>query len=40
VSEQNLVPEDQNQSPIEHPELSQFFDGMRDGRFLPKYKSN
>jgi len=40
VSEQNLVPEDRDEDPIDHPELEEFFDGMRDGRFVLRQKAN
>ena len=40
VSEQNLVLEDREVEPIDHPELDEFFDGMQDGRFIPRHKSN
>jgi len=40
VSEQNLVPEDDDEDPIDHPELDEFFVGMQDGRFILRQKSN
>ncbi len=40
VSEQNLVPEDRGEDPIDHPELEEFFEGMQDGRFILRQKSN
>ncbi|MDD9877323.1 MAG: heat shock protein HspQ [Magnetovibrio sp.] len=40
VSEQNLVAEDENADPIDHPELDEFFVGMEDGRFVLRQKSN
>ena len=40
VSEQNLVPEDQDEEPIDHPELEEFFEGVEDGRFILRQKSN
>ena len=40
VSEQNLVPEDRDEDPIDHPELDEFFDGVEDGRFILRQKSN
>ena len=40
VSEQNLVPEDQDEDPIDHPELEEFFEGVEDGRFILRQKSN
>lgn len=40
VSEQNLVPEEDDEDPIDHPELDEFFVGMRDGRFILRQKSN
>ena len=40
VSEQNLVLEDREVEPIDHPELDEFFDGMQNGRFIPRQKSN
>ena len=40
VSEQNLVPEDRDEDPIDHPELDEFFEGVEDGRFILRQKSN
>ncbi|MEK9725311.1 MAG: heat shock protein HspQ [Rhodospirillaceae bacterium] len=40
VSEQNLVPEDRDEDPIDHPELEEFFVGMQDGRFILRQKTN
>mgnify|MGYP004004684249 FL=1 len=40
VSEQNLVPEEWDDDPISHPELEEFFEGMEDGRFIPRQKAN
>lgn len=40
VSEQNLVPENFDEEPIDHPELDEFFEGMQDGRFILRQKSN
>ena len=40
VSEQNLVPEDHDEDPIDHPELDEFFEGVEDGRFILRQKSN
>ena len=40
VSEQNLVPEDRDEDPIDHPELDEFFERVEDGRFILRQKSN
>ncbi len=40
VSEQNLVPEQFDEEPIDHPELDEFFEGIEDGRFILRQKSN
>jgi len=40
VSEQNLVPEQFDEEPIDHPELDEFFEGIQDGRFILRQKSN
>ena len=41
VSEQNLVLEDGDQEPINHPDLHEFFDKRTSsGRFMPRAKSN
>ena len=40
VSEQNLVPEEWDDDPISHPVLEEFFEGMEDGRFIPRQKAN
>ncbi len=41
VSEQNLVPEDGSQDPINHPDLDEFFDRRgENGRFVPRVKVN
>lgn len=34
VSEQNLI-EDDTDTLIDHPEIGQFFSGLRDGRYIP-----
>ena len=39
VSEQNLVP-DEDDEPINHPELFEYFEDMRDGRYVPRQKAN
>jgi len=33
VSEQNLLPDAEN-GPISHPDVRQYFDGYRDGRYI------
>jgi len=40
VSEQNLVPEDDDAEPIQHPDLDDFFVGMKDGLYVLRQKSN
>ena len=40
VSEQNLVPEDENEEPINHPGLDEYFVGIEDGMFIPRQKLN
>jgi len=39
VSEQNLVPDDDDE-PIRHPALNEFFDVRADGRFVSRNKAN
>ncbi|MFQ5763569.1 MAG: heat shock protein HspQ [Rhodospirillales bacterium] len=39
VSEQNLV-EDDDPDPIHHPAIDEYFEGMRDGRFVVRGKMN
>jgi heat shock protein HspQ len=39
VSEQNLMP-DEEEEPIRHPGLEEFFDGMEKGRFVFRDKLN
>lgn len=39
VSEQNLVPDDDDE-PIGHPDLFEFFEDMQDGRYVPRQKLN
>jgi len=36
VSEQNLVPDDSGK-PVTHPEVSNFFAGLEDGRYTPRH---
>ena len=37
VSEQNLIPDD-DESPIEHPDIKEFFEQTSDGKFIPRQK--
>lgn len=39
VSEQNLVP-DEDDDPISHPEMIDYFDGQEDGRYVPRMLLN
>jgi len=39
VSEQNLIPDD-DESPIEHPDIKEFFEQTSDGKFIPRQKCN
>lgn len=39
VSEQNLVP-DEDDDPISHPEMFDYFDGHEDGRYVPRMLLN
>lgn len=39
VSEQNLVPDDDD-DPITHPEMGDYFDGMEEGRYRPRLLLN
>ena len=39
VSEQNLVP-DEDDDPISHPEMFEHFDGLEDGRYVPRILLN
>lgn len=39
VSEQNLVP-DKDDDPISHPEMVEYFDGLEDGRYVPRMLLN
>jgi heat shock protein HspQ len=39
VSEQNLVP-DEDDDPISHPEMVDYFDGQEDGRYVPRMLLN
>lgn len=38
VSEQNLL-EDRSGEPVRHPQISEMFDKLRDGRYEPKRQS-
>ena len=40
VSEQNLVPEGENEEPIDHPGLDEYFVGIEDGMFIPRQALN
>lgn len=40
VSEQNLVPDDDGVEPIHHPDMDDFFVGMKDGRYILRQKAN
>ena len=39
VSEQNLVP-DEDDDPISHPEMIDYFEGQEDGRYVPRMLLN
>ncbi len=39
VSEQNLVP-DEDDEPISHPEIHDYFVDLRDGIYVPRQKAN
>ena len=39
VSEQNLVPDDDD-DPISHPEMVEYFEGVEDGRYVPRLLLN
>ncbi len=39
VSEQNLVP-DEDDDPISHPEMIEHFEGLEDGRYVPRILLN
>lgn len=40
VSEQNLVLDDEDDEPISHPEMDDYFEDMVDGRFVARAKLN
>jgi heat shock protein HspQ len=40
VSEQNLIEDDEQGEPINHPEIEDFFEDFIDGRFVLRNKSN
>lgn len=40
VSEQNLVLDDEDDEPISHPEMDDYFEDMIDGRFVARAKLN
>ncbi len=35
VSEQNLLPDDSG-SPVSHPDIQNYFNGLKEGRYLPR----
>ena len=39
VSEQNLIPDDSDE-PINHPDLSDYFDGIENGAYVSRQKAN
>jgi len=39
VSEQNLVP-DEDDEPISHPDIYDYFEDMQDGIYVPRQKAN
>ena len=40
VSEQNLVPDDEENDPIWHPEMEEYFEDIVDGKFVLRSKAN
>ena len=40
VSEQNLIPDDEENDPIWHPEMEEYFEDIVDGRFVLRSKAN
>ena len=40
VSEQNLIPDDEANDPIWHPEMEEYFEDIVDGKFVLRSKAN